>query len=94
MRVSEKTKPIQAARGRDWGLRIGDSRIGKPVPLPGHRAKQTQSATFGYILGSFDWAQGIEIRETRSEIRADRVDRMPNKPNCGDTETHVTLFEI
>jgi hypothetical protein len=64
----------------DWGLPIGDSRtsdLGRPC---GQNAKQSQSTTFGYIVG-----QGREIRDTRYEIRAGRADGAPNKANFRDS---------
>jgi hypothetical protein len=71
MRVAEKTKPILAAGGRDWGLEIADWGFGRRVG-----------------------GRKCEIRDTRYEIRAGRVDGAPNKANFGHGKTAIMLFDI
>jgi hypothetical protein len=63
----------------DCGFGIGDSRAENPGPPRAQNVKQTQSATFGYIALAF--RQGIEIRDTRFEIRAGDVSAASNKAN-------------
>jgi hypothetical protein len=90
MRVAWKTKPIGAAGGRDWGLRIADWGFANA----GHGAsgaqcaKQSQFASLGYIgaAGGRDWGLRIrrrQMRDTRYASRDTRggVSAAPNKAN-------------